>query len=530
MYSPPFKLFPSAVSALLVLAADPPALTQGTEPVKGATLLIERHRAPVGPSRRTVSPAPGPQLVPRNLARGLIEAFRKTETKPPNATPQANTVRARGEALTRLYQRCAPAVAVIIGKGGSSFGSGFLISEDGWLLTNHHVAEDAGLSDSLTYEMTVILGALSGEGYMEPLKETYSAEVYKWDQVRDLALLKLRDYPVAALTAGGPRAIKVATKSPAVGEDAVAIGNASVALLWSIKPGHIQAVGRNPFDSPSLLALWEEARQANENGTLDMSLDQLKAELETAVGSAGKVLHIQASCPILPGDSGGPLLNMNGEAVGVSAFGKADKKTGGTANYFVHQREISAFLKDRPSTALVGVPAFWDVEAPICAVTDGDGDGRLETMECFELVPDPDFFVLMNRELRAVAWDLKGATSFEKYRMKETPDSNPESGVDVVSVYEDQAMRFQVYAVLRDKDTVLAYDLDGDGFFERVRTGNRSDGLCAREFLAERRGEPYTRRTIEAEENLYLPAKELPEAWRVAYEKAVLTKIEKAGP
>ena len=526
---PALKLLPGAVSALLFLAADLPAATQGTDPVKGATLLTESSRTAAGPSRRTASLAAGPQLLPRNVARGLVKAWRKTEPKPPDATLRANTVRSRGEALTRLYQQCAPAVVMILGKDGGSFGSGFLISEDGWLLTNHHMAADASMSDSLTYEMTVILGALSGEGYMEPLKTTFSAEVYKWDQVRDLALLKLRDFPVAASNAFRPGVIKVATKSPAVGDDVAAIGHAGVTLLWSIKPGYVQAVGRNPFDTPGLLALWEQRRQAEPDKALAASLDELKAEVEKEVGSAGKVFHVQASCPIMAGDSGGPLLNLSGEAVGISAFSKTDRKTGGNAYYFVHQREIVDFLKDKPAAPLLALPAFWDVEADTCKVSDADADGRFETLECRSLVIDPDVLVSFNLQLKVAAWDLKGATDFRNYMSKAASEADPKPDIDATRLYGDKAMRFQVYAIFYDNSTVVCYDLNDDGFFERVREGKPGDGLCAREFLAEGKDKPHKARAIRETENLFLPAKELPEAWRTTYEKAVLAKMEKPG-
>jgi serine protease Do len=138
-----------------------------------------------------------------------------------------------------------------------SLGSGFLISEDGYVVTNDHVV-DKGQT------MTVILD----DG------TEYSAKVIGKDDRTDLALLKIED---------GSRKftyVKFAEADPRVGDWVVAVGN-PFGLGGTVTAGIISARGRD-------------------------------------IGAGSYDDFIQIDAAVNRGNSGGPAFNLNGEVIGVN--------------------------------------------------------------------------------------------------------------------------------------------------------------------------------------------------------------------
>ncbi|MDL2307898.1 DegQ family serine endoprotease [Desulfovibrio sp. OttesenSCG-928-C06] len=144
----------------------------------------------------------------------------------------------------------------------SSLGSGFIISDDGYIVTNNHVVEGA---DSIKVNF---------EGNRDGLEESYDAEVIGTDKQTDLALLKINtDKPLPYIKFGNSDAIEV-------GEWVVAIGN-PFGLDHTVTAGILSAKFRN-------------------------------------IGSNTLVRFLQTDASINPGNSGGPLINMAGEVIGIN--------------------------------------------------------------------------------------------------------------------------------------------------------------------------------------------------------------------
>ncbi|HVI58428.1 MAG TPA: DegQ family serine endoprotease [Luteimonas sp.] len=142
---------------------------------------------------------------------------------------------------------------------GESMGSGFIISTDGYVLTNHHVIDGAD-------EVKVKLS----DG------REFTAKVVGSDEQSDVALLKIAAKGLPALRIGDSNALKP-------GQWAVAIGS-PFGLDHSVTAGIISAVGRsNRF-----------AQQQY-------------------------VPFIQTDVAINQGNSGGPLLNTRGEVIGINS-------------------------------------------------------------------------------------------------------------------------------------------------------------------------------------------------------------------
>ncbi len=138
-------------------------------------------------------------------------------------------------------------------------GSGFIISEDGYIVTNHHVVEGA---TSVTVRLLD--------------RREFEAEIVGTDVRSDLALLKIES--------DGLSVLKIAEDDVAVGEWVLAIGS-PFGLDFSVTAGIVSAKGRS---------------------------------LPTEAGE-NYVPFIQTDVAINPGNSGGPLFDLQGEVVGVNS-------------------------------------------------------------------------------------------------------------------------------------------------------------------------------------------------------------------
>lgn len=146
-----------------------------------------------------------------------------------------------------------------------SQGSGVVIDDTGYLLTNQHVIEGAD-------QVQVRFGTSTN---------TYEAIVVRSDEKSDVALLKLKAKPGEKF-----RAIKMAREDDLLlGETVLALGN-PVGLGGSVTRGILS--------SKSRIAPQEGERQDIRN-------------------------YLQTDAPINPGNSGGPLVNLRGELIGINA-------------------------------------------------------------------------------------------------------------------------------------------------------------------------------------------------------------------
>ncbi len=140
---------------------------------------------------------------------------------------------------------------------GSGAGSGVIVSEDGYIVTNHHVIDDAS---------SITVKTVDGE--------SYEATLVGSDAETDLAVLKVEASGLTAATIGSSGDL-------AVGDYVMAIGNPLGHLGGSVSDGIISALSR-----------------------------EITIEGET-------MTLLQTNAAVNPGNSGGGLFNENGELVGV---------------------------------------------------------------------------------------------------------------------------------------------------------------------------------------------------------------------
>ena len=162
---------------------------------------------------------------------------------------------AEGDPYYEFFRRFAPQMPRE--RESQSLGSGFIISADGYIMTNAHVVDSA---DKITVRLTD--------------KREFRAKVIGADKRTDVALLKIEATGLPKITVGDPNKLKV-------GEWVVAIGS-PFGFDSSVTAGIVSAKGRSlPQDN--------------------------------------FVPFIQTDVAINPGNSGGPLFNMNGEVVGINS-------------------------------------------------------------------------------------------------------------------------------------------------------------------------------------------------------------------
>lgn len=145
-------------------------------------------------------------------------------------------------------------------------GSGFLVSADGYIVTNRHVVADERA------EYTVF----ANDG------KKYDAKVIARDPALDLAIIKING-------SGFPHLSFADSDKLEVGQSVIAIGNALAEFRNTVSVGVVSGLSRSIVASDSL------GRNAE-------ALDQL----------------IQTDAGINHGNSGGPLLNLSGEVIGVN--------------------------------------------------------------------------------------------------------------------------------------------------------------------------------------------------------------------
>lgn len=182
---------------------------------------------------------------------------------------------------------------------GVGAGTGFIISPDGQVVTNAHVVEDA-----------VTIKVMLSDGTVK------SAELVQKDPTRDLAVLKIKGDNLPAARLGNSAEVEV-------GDEVLAIGNAL-------------GLGDTPTVTTGIVSALNRQLQLGGN----------------------RLTHlIQTDAAINPGNSGGPLVNANGEVIGVNTAIAGNAEGIGFAISIDHARPVIETLQtgEVPKRPLLGV-------------------------------------------------------------------------------------------------------------------------------------------------------------------------------
>jgi putative serine protease PepD len=194
-----------------------------------------------------------------------------------NNTQQVNWV-------TGAAANAAPSVVTLAVSSdlSSGSGSGVILTEDGYILTNAHVVTLSGLTEDAQIAVQLSTG------------EVYRAKLVGFDSVYDLAVIKIN-------ATGLKPVVFSDSDSLNVGQDVVAIG-APLGLASTVTQGIISALDRTI-----------QVASSEVNG------DNSGLQFWTGNGSAPISLQvIQTDAAINPGNSGGALVNSTGELIGIN--------------------------------------------------------------------------------------------------------------------------------------------------------------------------------------------------------------------
>ncbi len=180
------------------------------------------------------------------------------------------------DSYSDIYEAVSPSIVAIvvdeIQMGTESSGSGVIMSEDGYIITNNHVVEDGDL-------ITVVLSDST----------TYSAEVIGTDEQTDLAVLKIDATGLTAAEFGDSDDVKVGDRCFAIGSPG------GIEFQNSFTGGFVSAINRNVTINDYTMTL------------------------------------IQTDTAINPGNSGGALINTDGQVIGITSSKLSSSSTSSTS-------------------------------------------------------------------------------------------------------------------------------------------------------------------------------------------------------
>jgi serine protease Do len=179
-----------------------------------------------------------------------------------------------------VIARSKPAVVRLKGLGKS--GSGFFVTEKGVIATNAHLARGEGS----------LLAILSNG-------EQRTAKIIHVDPDRDIALLKVEGNDFPFLTLAGATNVRQ-------GDTVIAVGNPGGGMPFTVTKGIVSALGK--------------------------------------FSAAGPGIWIQTDAAINPGNSGGPLLNTEGEVIGINTL-KLERRSVSGIGFALSATDLLAVLR-----------------------------------------------------------------------------------------------------------------------------------------------------------------------------------------
>ena len=186
-----------------------------------------------------------------------------TIAETPDQMPPTQAASGEGLSFQEIYRKVIPSVVSITTtiQGGSSTGTGIIMSSDGYIITNDHVIEGAVAVEILTQDDI-----------------TYSASLVGSDETSDLAVLKVDAQGLQAAEFGD-------SESMAVGDTVVAIGDPlGIQLRGTMTDGIISAINRD------------------------------------LVVNGRSMTLLQTTAALNNGNSGGPLINVYGQVIGINTM------------------------------------------------------------------------------------------------------------------------------------------------------------------------------------------------------------------
>lgn len=233
-------------------------LTIGTKQPQTAAAPTEQPQTKQeeeSPSVQAAAPAQTPQAAE--------ELPQLTITQSPAGVPTVASDEDGALSLQEIYRRCIGSVVsiVTVTPSGKASGTGIIMSADGYVITNHHVIENAQAVSVLTSD-----------------SQEYTASVVGSDETSDLAVLKIEADGLQAAEFGDSSVLQVGDSVAAIGDPL------GTALRGTMTDGIVSAINR------------------------DLTVNDRTMSL------------IQTNAALNNGNSGGPLINCYGQVIGINTM------------------------------------------------------------------------------------------------------------------------------------------------------------------------------------------------------------------
>ncbi|MBV7696842.1 S1C family serine protease [Streptomyces sp. TRM70350] len=267
----------------------PPPPHQPTEPVAAPPRARKRNRGPVALLAAVAIVA---AAVGGGTAYGIQE-LTGTDTVASSSTSTNVVPSSQKGTVAGVARAVSPSIVEInaTSNAGSSTGSGVIITSDGEIITNNHV-----ISGASRIKVTTSDG------------KSYTAKVVGTDSKKDLALIKLEDASgLKAATLGDSDGVQV-------GDEVVAIGSPE-GLTGTVTSGIVSALNRDVTVSTDES---QGQQQWQQGGGWPFEFGGQQFNGDTG-SSTTTYKAIQTDASLNPGNSGGALIDMNGNIIGINS-------------------------------------------------------------------------------------------------------------------------------------------------------------------------------------------------------------------
>ena len=341
---------------------------------------------------------------------------------------KTNTLKFRGAAKDNFFTKHAESVVAIYTDDG--MGSGAIINKEGLIVTNYHVTGD-------NKKVRVVFKPKNG------VKATptsiHEADVISIDPTRDLALVKPLFPPKSFKPISFPKNFKF--NDSLVSEEAHCIGHPD-GYTWTYTKGVISQI--RPFNQWSY---YTEKLNTDYESLTDEELDR---EFKKSITHIADV--IQIDCEINPGNSGGPLMNQDGELIGINSF--SDQ---GTYYFAVALNEVQKFIDGEIMEPISSFKKYQLTKDPR-KIDEGDenNDGIIDWEQ----------------------WDMTGNFIVDTIKVNEDNDmaTGFEQGFDFFLIDKDGNGDIDILYFQEDSARVFKFDIDQDGIFDVLRIDYDGDG------------------------------------------------------
>ena len=360
-------------------------LTVGTQPAQTAPTEQTQTAKETEPSVQAEAPAQAQQAAE--------ELPQLTITQSPAGVPTVASDEAGALSLQEIYRRCIGSVVsiVTVTPSGKASGTGIIMSEDGYVITNHHVIESAQAVSVLTAD-----------------SQEYTASVVGSDETSDLAVLKIEAEGLQAAEFGDSSVLQVGDSVAAIGDPL------GTALRGTMTDGIVSAINR------------------------DLTVNDRTMSL------------IQTNAALNNGNSGGPLINVYGQVVGINTMKMGSSSTTSVEGlgFAIPIASTAYMINDLIAYGEVHGEVMIGISVQPVPVTAENGESALLVMEVTPGGPGEEAGIQKGDLIVAADGEaLTKSTDLLRVRRRH------EAGETLKLLVERDGKRFTADVVLREIDT-----------------------------------------------------------------------------